>query len=331
MQPIIPTARDVAEAAIALGGWLRETPLLESIELDERVGARVLLKPECLQHGGSFKIRGAMNRLLGLSDTERRAGVVAFSSGNHGLAVALAAHWLRIPATIVMPKDAPEIKRRSVLALGAELVPYDRYEEDREEIATRLTAARGAALVPPFEHPDVIAGQGTVGREIAAGAQARKLELDCVYVPCSGGGLVAGCALALKSVYPACKIFAVEPEGYDDTARSLAAGTRLPVASGGKTICDALMAATPGAISFAINKRLLAGAVAVGDAEVLDAMKFAAEHLKLVVEPSGAAALAAVLGRSRSGECAAVVLSGGNVDSNVLIDALSRADLGRST
>jgi threonine dehydratase len=225
--------------------WLIATPVLESEPLNERAGVRLLLKAECLQHSGSFKIRGALNRLLKLRQAEREAGVVAFSSGKHAYAVALAAKWLGIPATIVMPADAPQIKQRSTRECGARIVLYDREREDRETIATRIAEDLRAALVPPFDHPDVIAGQGTVGLEIAQAARARHAVLDALYVPCSGGGLVAGCALAVKKIFPGCAVYAVEPESCADTALSLAAGERRVVAEPGPTICDALRAPTP--------------------------------------------------------------------------------------
>jgi threonine dehydratase len=283
----------------------------------------VLLKAECLQHSGSFKIRGALNRLLQLHGDERDAGVVAFSSGNHAQAVALAARWLDVPATIVMPADAPQVKLERTRAFGAEVVLYDREREDREAIAAQIAERRGATLVPPFDHPDIVAGQGTVGLEVARATRARHLRVDALYVPCSGGGLAAGCALAIKSEWPDCAVLAVEPRGFEDHAASLAAGERRPVAPGGTTLCDGLRAPLPGAITFAINRRELAGAAAVDDEQIRAAMVVAAQDLRVVVEPSGAAALAAVLAESRPrGACIGVVLSGGNVDPDLFSDVL---------
>ena len=323
MNNVLPTVADVFDAEARLRGWLVDTPVLESHAINARVGARVLFKAECLQHSGSFKIRGALNRLLQLSAEERRAGVVAFSSGNHAQAVALAAHWLEMPATIVMPADAPKVKLERTRGYGAEVVLYDREREDREAIAARIAQQRGAALVPPFDHPDVVAGQGTLGLELAHTTRLRHLRVDALYVPCSGGGLVAGCSLGIKSEWPECAVYAVEPRGFEDHAASLAAGERRSCVPGGTTLCDGLRAPTPGAITFAINRRELAGALAVDDEQVRRAMAVAAEHLKVVVEPSGAAALAAVLGVPRaSGTCIAVVLSGGNVDTELLTDVL---------
>jgi len=225
----------------------------------------VLVKAESLQHTGSFKIRGALNRLLMLSHDEREAGVVAFSSGNHAQGVAMAAQWLGMPATIVMPEDAPKIKQLNTRMLGAEIVLYNRARDDREKIAADIASQRGAALTPAFDHPDVIAGQGTVGLELAEFARRRRLKLEGVFVPCGGGGLIAGSGLAIKSAFPDCELLAVEPDAYDDTRRSLEAGSRQVVAGHPRSSCDALMAQTPGAITFAINRSQLQGAVTVSD------------------------------------------------------------------
>jgi threonine dehydratase len=323
MRSIVPTAADVVAASQRLSGWILDTPVLESDYLNDLCGRRVLVKAECLQLGGSFKIRGALNRMLCLSHEERHKGVVAYSSGNHAQAVALAAKWLGVQSTVVMPEDAPETKAKRTRSLGADVVLYDRYRDDREKIAGEIAIARGAALVPPFDHADVVAGQGTVGLELAAAARVRNLELKDIYVPCSGGGLVAGCALALRSAYPACSVHAVEPEGYDDMAKSLAAGARRMVGPSRRTVCDALQATTPGAIPFAICKDVLAASVTVDDVEVMRAVAFGAMRLRLVAEPSGAAALAAVLKQARgSTGAAAIVVSGGNVDAKLLCRAL---------
>lgn len=326
MQNVLPTVADVADAYTRLRDWVVETPVLESEALNRRVGARVLCKAECLQHSGSFKIRGALNRILELSHAEREAGVVAFSSGNHAHAVALAARWLGVEATIVMPADAPRVKQESTRAQGAKIVLYDREREDRELIAARLAEESGAAVVPPFDHPQIIAGQGTAALELARAAVARRAEIGALYVPCSGGGLAAGSALAIKSEFPECAVYAVEPENYTDLAASLAAGARRMVAADTPTLCDALRAPTTGAITFAINRRELAGALSVSDAEVQEAMAFAARHLKVVLEPSGAAALAVVLSRPLPSACnvIAVLLSGGNVDAHTFAAAIEK-------
>lgn len=324
MTGVLPTAGDVEEAGGRLRDWLIATPVLESDVLNQRAGTRVLVKTESLQYGGSFKIRGALNRLLQLSYTERSAGVVAFSSGNHAQGVALAAKWLDVRATIVMPKDAPKIKELKTRTLGAEVILYDRYREDREHIAAQIATERGAALIPAFDHPDVIAGQGTVGLELGRYAQTKGLKLAALYAPCGGGGLIAGCGLSLAELFPECRLYAVEPEGYDETRRSLAAESRQVVRGQPTTICDALMAPTPGAITFAINRRILTAGITVTDAQAAHAMAFGARHLKLVLEPSGAVALAAVLSKAAADyDCVGIVLSGANVDANIFMDALS--------
>lgn len=324
MNPIVPTVRDVRDAAERLADWLQDTPVLESAVLNDRVGARVLVKAECLQHTGSFKVRGALNRLLTLSHDERRAGVVAFSSGNHAAAVAFAARLLRVPSTVVMPADSPAIKQANVRRLGGRIVLYDRLHEDREQIAAELARQSGAALVPPFDHSDVVAGQGTVGLEMVAAAVKKNLALDAVYMPCSGGGLLAGSALAITAAFPACTYYAVEPAGYDDMSRSLLIGERQVNVDRGGSICDGLMAVTPGAITFAILNGMQTAGCTVSDQEVLAAMAFAAAEFKLIVEPSGAAALAAVLRIAGSDrDCMGLVLSGGNVDQWILARALA--------
>jgi threonine dehydratase len=237
--------------------------------------------------------------------------------------VALASHWLGVRSTIVMPSDAPRVKQEGTRSWGADVVLYDREREDREQLAAHIAMEKGAALVPPFDHPHIIAGQGTAGLELGRSARSRGVTLDAVYVPCSGGGLAAGTALAVKSDFPACAVYAVEPEGYTDTAASLEAGERRMLASSAPTLCDGLRAPAPGAITFAINRRELAGAVAVDDAEVQRAMALAVEHLKVVLEPSGAAALAAALrAPAEERRCVGVVLSGGNVDPRLLASVL---------
>ena len=320
----LPTVRDVEEAQDRLSKWIVSTPVLESEALNRRAGSRVLVKVESLQHSGSFKIRGALNRLLQLGRRERRAGVVAFSSGNHAQGVALAAKWLGVGATVVMPRDAARVKRVNTRELGARVVLYDRHEEDRERIAAGIAHDSGAVLVPPFDHRDIIAGQGTVGLETVRHARGRGIELDALYCPCGGGGLVAGCALSVGPVFPGCSVFAVEPQGYAETKRSLATGARQTVQGHPPTLCDALMAPMPGVITFAVNRRRLAGGLQVTDAQAARAVAFAARHLKLVVEPSGAVALGAVLdGAARDHDCVAVVLSGANIDPERFLEILA--------
>jgi len=322
----LPDFDDVRAAAARLSGHARRTPLLAGTPLDERTGGRILLKLETLQHMGSFKFRGAYNRLSQLDAAQRKAGVVAFSSGNHAQGVAYAAKLLGVPATIVMPADAPRVKMQNTLALGAEVITYDRLRESREEIASQLATERGAVLVPSFDDPDIIAGQGTVGLEIAEQSAELGCSLDDVIVCTSGGGLVAGTALAVRARSPATRVWTAEPEGHDDHRRSLAAGRRESNAPGTRSICDALLAPEPGALTFEINRRLLAGGLAVSDTEVRAAIAYAARTLKLVVEPGGAVALASVLaGRiETSGRTVAVVLSGGNIDDELLREVLAR-------
>jgi threonine dehydratase len=314
---IPPTYDDILRAAARLEGVAVRTPLLGSPALDERVGGRVLIKAETLQRTGSFKIRGAYNRLKQLAEMGReRGGVVAFSSGNHAQGVAAAAGMLGMRSVIVMPSDAPAIKIANTRDLGAAVILYDRWTEDREAIAAAIAADRGATVVPSYDDPGIIAGQGTVGLELAQQAASLGLTLDRVYVPASGGGLAAGIALALAAESPATDIYVAEPAGFDDHARSLAAGARIANDPSRRSICDALLAPLPGALTFAINRERLAGGVTATDDEALTAMAFAFHSLKLVVEPGGAVALAALLaGRiDARGKVVAIVLSGGNVE-----------------
>ena len=310
---------DIDAAARAIAPFAVRTPLLSPPVLGEWVGAKVFVKPEVLQRTGSFKFRGAFNKLSSIPANARGGGVVAFSSGNHAQGVAAAAQILNMRATIVMPADAPLAKRERTKALGAEVVLYDRDREDREAIARDIAGKRGATLVPPYDDPMVIAGQGTVGREIAEDLAALGIDPDVVVVPVSGGGLVAGVATAIKARFPKAMVISAEPEGFDDHARSLRAGKREAHGASGRTICDALMALTPGEITFAINSRLLAKGVTASDAEVVAAVAFAFRELKLVVEPGGAVGLAAVLAGhvEARGKNVVIVLSGGNVDADL--------------
>ncbi len=323
----LPRFADVEAAAERLAGHAVLTPLVESPLLNERLGARVLVKAEPLQRTGSFKFRGAYNNISQLGDAERKHGVVAYSSGNHAQATAAAARQAGIDAVMVMPDDAPRIKIDNTRAWGAEVVLYERASRVREEVAKQIADHRGATVVPPFDHPWTIAGQGTVGLEIAAQAAALGAELDAVLVPCSGGGLIAGCALALAERAPGTALYAVEPEGFDDTARSLAAGSRQEARPGARSFCDALLAPTPGELTFAINREHLAGGLAVSDHEVAQAMRLAFVYLKLVIEPGGATALAALASGKLDcrGKTVAVVASGGNVDAETFRDAITRA------
>lgn len=312
----LPTAADVEAAARRLAGVALRTPLLTSAALDAMTGARVFLKAETLQHTGSFKFRGAYNKLAAIPPEQRSGGVVAFSSGNHAQGVAAAARLLGMPCVIVMPHDAPRAKRERTAALGAELVLYDRASDDREAIAGAIAARRGAVLVPPYDDAQIIAGQGTAGLEIVEDLRARGLAPDVVAVTASGGGLTAGIALAVRSRVPNATLYTAEPQGFDDHARSFRSGQREQNAAVSGTICDALMARMPGKLTFAINRSLVGAGVAASDAEVAAAVAFAFSELKLVVEPGGAVALAALISRKIdvAGKVAVAVLSGGNVD-----------------
>ena len=298
---------DVRAAAARLDGVAHRTALVRSRTLDARAGAPVVLKPESLQRAGAFKFRGATNALAVL----RPAAVCTVSSGNHAQALALAAREAGIPATILMPADAPASKRAATEGYGAEVIAFDRYAEDRDALVAALAAERGLTVVHPYDEPLVMAGAGTAGLELAEDAG----ELDTVLVPCGGGGLLSGVATAVKALSPATRVLGVEPEAGDDTARSLRAGERVRI-DVAPTIADGQQLPTPGVRPFAVIRALVDDVVTVSDAEIVVAMRFAFERLKLVLEPSGASALAALLaGRAgHRGGTVGVVLSGGNVD-----------------
>lgn len=308
--------RDIEEAAIRLEPVVVETPLLRSAALDEVAGGPLWIKPENLQVTGSFKFRGAYNMICQLGEEQRSRGVVAFSSGNHAQAVAAAGAMLGIETTIVMPEDAPRVKIENTRRLGGKTVLYDRYSEDREAIARDIASKTGSVMVPAFDHEDIIAGQGTVGLELMRQCEEQGDTPDQVLVSCSGGGLIAGTALAIKTLSPGTKVHPVEPEDFDDTARSLRSGKRESNDPAARSICDALQTERPGEITFAINRKLLAEGLVVSDEEVRDAIRFAFRHLKLVVEPGGSVPLAAVLsGKIETRDrVTVIVLSGGNID-----------------
>ena len=316
-KPSLPvSAADIEAAAKVVAPFAVRTPLLSFPVLDERAGTKVFLKPEMLQRTGSFKFRGAFNKLASIPQANRGGGVVAFSSGNHAQGVAAAAKLLSMPAVIVMPSDAPRPKRERTAALGAEVVLYDRVRDDREAIARRIAEERHAVLVPPYDDPMIIAGQGTAGREIIEDLAAQGLAPDLVIVNASGGGLTAGVALAVKARVPEAQVYTAEPAGFDDHVRSFASGKREKNDAVTGTICDALMAQSPGRMTFEINRALVGAGVAASDEEVGRAVAFAFRELKLVVEPGGAVGLAALhAGRiDVRGKIAVAVLSGGNVD-----------------
>ncbi|MEI4474056.1 threonine ammonia-lyase [Frigidibacter sp. MR17.24] len=315
----------IEAAAERIRGAAVRTPLLRNHTLDDLAGAPVLLKAETLQRTGSFKFRGAYNRLSQVPESERPRGVVAWSSGNHAQGVADAARLLGIPATIVMPTDAPALKIENTRAAGAEIRYYDRATESREDIARALVAARGSILVPSYDDVDIMAGQGTVGLEIAEQAKALGLMPERVLICCGGGGLTAGTATALRGKLPRVTLHTVEPEGFEDTARSLAAGERLAATAGARSICDALLAPEPGTLTWRVNRRLIDSGLSVTDDEVRHAMRVAFRLLKLVVEPGGAVTLAALLAGKLPPTRGPVVLvlSGGNVDPLTFADILS--------
>ena len=321
------TVRDIEDAARRLAGHAVVTPLIESRALNERVGGRVLIKPETLQRVGAFKFRGAYNRLSQMTSGERAGGVVAFSSGNHAQGVALAARLLDIAALIVMPSDAPRVKDEATRGYGAKIRFYDRATESREAIAADLAAKSGAVIVPAFDDAMIIAGQGTVGLEIAEQAAAEGVGLDLLIGPIGGGGLMAGVGVALGARSPNTSILGVEPEGFDDTRLSLEAGERRSAPPAPRSLCDALESPLPGTLTFPILQAALSGVLTVDDAEVARAMRFAFATLKLVVEPGGAVALAALLAGKvdLAGRTAAIILSGGNVDPDLFGQVLAEA------
>jgi threonine dehydratase len=321
------SAADVRSAADLIQGKAVRTPLLEFQPLNEAAGGRVFVKFEGAQHTGSFKFRGAYNRLARIPKEARTSGVVAWSSGNHAQGVAAAAKLLGIPATIVMPADAPSIKLENTRALGAEIVLYNRLAESREKIARELANTRGAVLVPSFDDPFIIAGQGTIGLEIIDQASQAQAKVNQILVCCGGGGLIAGIATAIKASAPDINLYAVEPAGFDDTTRSLIAGKRVTIGPNATSICDALLTPSPGELTFPINQRLLSGGLVVTDDQVRAAMRFAFAKMKIVIEPGGAVALAALLAgiappTGQDGDTV-VVISGSNVDPNLYAEIIA--------
>jgi threonine dehydratase len=312
----LPTAADIDAAANTLSGVALRTPLLASPALDALTGGRVFLKAETLQRTGSFKFRGAYNKLASLAAQRSAGGVVAFSSGNHAQGVAAAAQLFDMPAVIVMPEDSPLPKRQRTAAMGAEVVLYDRERGDREAIARGIADERGAVLVPPYDDPMIIAGQGTAGREIVEDLAAMQLTPDAVIVTASGGGLAAGIGLAVRAKHPDARIYTAEPQGFDDHARSFRSGRRETNAQKSGSICDALLSPSPGQLTFEINRQIVGEGLSANDEEVGRAVAFAFRELKLVVEPGGAVGLAVLLANKLDirGKVAVVVLSGGNVD-----------------
>jgi threonine dehydratase len=307
---------DIEAAALRLSQVSVKTPLLKSAELDEIAGGHVLLKPECLQVTGSFKIRGAYNLMSQLSPKQASKGVVAWSSGNHAQGVAAAGSLLGINTKIVMPADAPRVKIERTKRFGGEVIFYDRYNDDREAIARQIAKKYGAEIVPAYDSEDIIAGQGTVGLEIVQQSIELNLPPDQVLIGCGGGGLSSGSAVAIKALLPEAYVHTVEPEHFDNTARSLRDGVLCSNAESARSICDSLQSNTPGKMPFSIHQRLSSEGIVVSDADVKMAMRFAFRFLKLVVEPGGAVSLAAILAQKINckNKTTVAVLTGGNVD-----------------
>jgi threonine dehydratase len=320
--PALPTPDDVRAAASRLLGHAHRTPVLTSRTLDERTGAAVFVKCEAFQRGGAFKFRGAYNALSRLSAQERRRGVVAFSSGNHAQAVALAGRELGLPVVVVMPADAPASKTAATRGYGAEVVPYDRATQSREEIAGRLQAERGMTLVPPYDHADVVAGQGTAALELFEEVG----PLDALLVPCGGGGLLSGTALAARAVSPACRVMGVEPELADDATRSFRTGELQVRQPGPDTIADGLRTPSLGRITFPLVRELVAGMRTVTEEQIVAGMDFLWTRMKVVAEPSGAVPLGSLLADSAGlhGARVGIIVSGGNVDLGTAFALLAR-------
>lgn len=307
----LPTYADVVAAAKRLQGQAHRTPVMTSRTLDERLGARVFFKCENFQRMGAFKFRGAFNALSRFNDAQRRAGVITFSSGNHAQAVALSARLLGMPAVIVMPQDAPQAKLDATRGYGAEVVLYDRFSQDREALARDLAQARGLTLIPPYDHPDVIAGQGTAAKELIEEVG----ELDVLLVPLGGGGLLSGSALAARALAPRCQVYGVEPEAGNDGQQSLHTGQIVHIPTP-KTIADGAQTQHLGQYTFGVIRRDVDDVLTASDAQLVDAMRFFAERMKMVVEPTGCLGMAAAChaGLPLAGKRVGVILSGGNVD-----------------
>ncbi|MEM9989697.1 MAG: threonine/serine dehydratase [Pseudomonadota bacterium] len=316
---------DILQAADRIKDHAVKTPVLTSALLSEVAGGPVFVKPENFQYSGSFKFRGAFNRLVQLTEDERQKGVVAWSSGNHAQGVAAAAKLLSMPATIVMPKDAPKVKVARTEAYGAKVVPYDRYTESREDIARGLSQQHQMTLVPSYDDPHIMRGQGTAGLELFGQVEERGAALDLVLCCCGGGGLIAGISSVFNALSPKTEIYSVEPSEFNDHERSLVSGQRETVDPNARSICDALLAPTPGEMTFAVNQHTLSGGLSVTDDEVRDAMRFAYRELKLVIEPGGAVALAALLAKKieTKGKSVGIIISGGNVDAEMFAEIIT--------
>ncbi len=310
------TLAQVKAAAEGLKGVVNRTPLLENKDVNKRLGGRLLIKAECAQRTGAFKIRGAYWRILNMSEAERACGAITYSSGNHALGVARAAQLLGSTALIVMPSDVPKAKMDATRALGAEIVTFDRDTESSDDVVERIRQETGRLIVPPSAHHLVLAGAGTAALELFEQSQEMKAELDAVLIPCGGGGLTAATAVVMSEASPKTQVYAVEPELFDDTRRSLIEGKPVPNPKGLRTICDAIMTPIPNELTFSINKELLAGGLIASDEHVRAAMRFAFEHYKIVTEPGAVVGLAAVLSGQIdiTGKTIATVITGGNID-----------------
>ena len=322
---ILPELKDVISAAAKISDVAVKTPLLKCEDMSQKLSAEIYVKAECLQRVGAFKFRGAYNRLSRLNDEEKKKGVVAYSSGNHAQGVAASAKLLGIDATIVMPEDSPKMKLQNTRNYGAKVVTYDRDKESREEIADNFSKETGAIVVPSFEDFYIISGQGTVALEAVQQAEEKSVKFDIFMTPIGGGGLISGCSIAIKGVSPKTEIYGVEPDGFNDVQRSLESGKIESNARSSGTICDAILTQHPEKMTFTIMSNNLSGVLTVTDDEVLSAMKYAWEKMKLVVEPGASVALAAVLhGKiDVKGKKVCIVLSGGNVDEENFIKALN--------
>ncbi len=322
----LPEFKDVVSAAQKISGYAVKTPLLKCHDLSEKLSAEIYIKPECLQRVGAFKFRGAFNRLSRLNPEERKRGVVAYSSGNHAQGVAASAQILQMDAVIVMPEDSPKMKLQNTKDYGAEVITYDRERQSREEIADKIAQERGCIIVPSFEDFYIIAGQGTLALEAVNQAEELGVKFDLFMTPIGGGGLISGCSLALKELSPTTEIYGVEPEGFNDVQRSLKEGKIQSNPKSSGSICDAILTPHPEAMTFAIMSKNLSGVLTVSDDEVLVAMKYAWEKMKLVVEPGACVTLAAILhGKiDVKGKTVCLVLSGGNVDGDTFKKALDK-------
>jgi threonine dehydratase len=320
-----PTLASVEDAARQINGIAVKTPLLESPALNDKIGGRLLIKAECLQRTGSFKFRGAYNTISRLSDEEKKRGVFAYSSGNHAQGVAHAAQILGIKSTILMPIDTPQIKMENTRGYGAEVITYDRYSQSREELGAAYITKTNRILIKPYDNHYVISGQGTIGLEIAAQMAEIELIPDYCLAPCGGGGLISGLSIAIKDALADTEIYAVEPQGFDDTRRSLELKKRVANEPGPKSFCDAIVTPMPGEITFPILAENLQSGLTVSDTEVADAIRTAFNYLKIVIEPGGAVALAAILAGKleMSGKTAVIVASGGNIDAKLYTAILS--------